>query len=264
MTRGSVCFVLAGIVALTSACDSNKSGSPTAPTTPTQPGASVRAIVVSSATASASTIQMSAKADLMDGSSQDVTKNAQWTVSDPTLAAISPSGMLTVLHSGHVDVSATYQSVSGTLGMTLAAPQPTQPTTFAVSGIAQETPPTPRALEGVKITIVQGPDAGKSTTSDSFGMFRLSPLQTGVIGIEAVKDGYFVWRLTNLTLERDQDVSVILYPTPPKDASGAFATARCNDASWSWAMTRPEACTQNGGIAYTVCPGPLCQTTTVR
>jgi len=264
MKRESVSVALAAVVALTIACDSNKSGNPTAPTTPTAPGAAVRTVVVSSAQASASTIQMTAKADLMDGTSQDVTKNAQWTVSDTSLAAISPSGMLTVLHSGHVDVSATYQSVSGTLGMTLSAPQPTQPTTFAVGGVAQETPPTPRALEGVKITIVQGPDAGKSTTSDSFGMFRLSPLQTGVIGIEAVKDGYFVWRLANLTLDRDQDVNVLLYPTPPKDASGAFATARCNDASWSWAMTRAEACTQNGGVAYTVCPGPLCQTSTMK
>jgi hypothetical protein len=205
---------------------------------------------------------MSAKADLTDGTSQDVTRNALWTVSDSSVAAISSGGMLTVLHSGHVDVSATYQNVSGTLGMTLSAPQP--PSTFALSGLAQETPPTQRPLGGVKITIVQGPDAGKSTTSDSFGMFRLSPLQPGVIGVEAVKDGYYVWRVTNLTLERDQDASVILYPTPPKDDSGAFATARCNDASWSWAMTRAEACTANGGVAYTVCPGPLCQTSTPR
>jgi hypothetical protein len=265
MKRGSVYLALAAVVALTIACDSNKSGSPTAPTTPTPaPGVGVRAIVVGSAAASASTIQMTAKADLMDGTTQDVTRSAQWTVSDTSLAAISPGGMLTVLHSGHVDVSATYQSVSGTLGMTLSAPQPTQPTTFALSGVAQETPPTTRPLEGVKITIIQGPDTGKSTTSDSFGMFRLSQLQPGVIGAEAVKDGYFVWRLTNLTIERDQDVSVLLYPTPPKDASGAYATARCNDASWSWAMTRAEACTQNGGIAYVVCPGPMCQTTTTK
>jgi hypothetical protein len=207
---------------------------------------------------------MSAKADLTDGTNQDITKNSLWTVSDNSVAAISSGGMLTVLHSGHVDVSATYQNVSGTLGMTVSAPQPTGPTTFALGGIAQETPPTQRPLGGVKITIVQGPDSGKSTTSDSFGMFRLSPLQAGVIGAEAVKDGYYLWRVTNLTLERDQDVSVILYPTPPKDASGAFATARCNDATWSWAMTRSEACTANGGIAYTVCPGPLCQTSTTR
>jgi hypothetical protein len=264
MKRGSVSFALAAIAALGIACDSNKGGSPTAPTTPTTPAAGVRSIAVTSNSASASTFQMNAKAELADGTSQDVTKNALWAVSDNTLAAISSGGMLTVLHSGHVDVSATYQNVSGTIGMTISAPEPTGPTTFALSGIAQETPPTQRPLDGVKITLIQGPDMGKSIISDSFGMFRLSPLKPGVIGVEAVKDGYYLWRVTNLTLDRDQDVSVILFPTPPKDGSGAFATARCNDGSWSWAMTRAEACTANGGIAYTVCPGPLCQTSTTK
>lgn len=264
MKRGSVSFAMAVVVALGTACDSNKGGGPTAPSTPTAPGAAVRTIGVTSSSASASTFQMTAKAELTDGTSQDITKNALWTVSDNSVAAISSGGMLTVLHSGHVDVSATYQNVSGTLGMTVSVPQPTSPTTFALSGLAQETPPTQRPLNDVKITIVQGPDAGKSTISDKFGMFRLSPLQAGVIGVEAVKDGYYVWRVTNLTLERDQEVGVVLYPTPPKDDSGAIATARCNDASWSWAMTRADACTANGGIAYTVCPGPLCQTSTTR
>ena len=169
--------------------------------------------------------------------------------------------MLTVLRSGHVDVRATYQEMTGTLGLTLSAPQPG---TLVLIGSATETPPTPRPLDGVTITLVQGPDTGKSTMSDSFGMFRLSDLHPGLIGAEATKDGYLLWRLTNLTLDHDQSVSVLLFPTPPKDASGASATARCNDASWSWAPTRAEACTANGGIAYTVCPGPLCQTTVTK
>ena len=263
MKRGSMSVVLAAVFAIGIACDSNKGGSPTAPTTPTTPAAGVRSIAVTSSSASATTFQMNAKAELTDGTTQDVTKNALWAVSDNTLAAISSAGMLTVLHSGHVDVSATYQSVSGTIGMTISAPGP-GPTTFALGGIAQETPPTQRPLDGVTITIIQGPDTGRSTTSDSFGMFRLSPLKPGVLGVEAVKDGYYLWRVTNLTLDRDQDVNVVLFPTPPKDGSGAIATARCNDASWSWAMTRAEACTANGGIAYTVCPGPLCQTATTK
>jgi hypothetical protein len=147
------------------------------------------------------------------------------------------------------------------MGMSLSVPQ--TPLTFTLSGHVQEAPPTPRVLEGVTITIIQGPDVGKSTTSDGSGAFRLS-LQPGLIGATASKDGYYVWRLTSLTFDRDQDLTVVMYPTPPKDASGADATARCNDASWSWAMTRAEACTANGGIAYTVCPGVLCQTSTVR
>jgi hypothetical protein len=261
MRRVSFCAALALASTTAIACN-GKSGSPTAPTTP--PATSIRAIVVSSASASSTTIQMTAKADLTDGTAQDVTASSRWEVSDANMATVSATGVLTVLHSGHVDVRATYQNMTGSLGLTLAAPQPPLSGPFALSGIAQEAPPTARPLLGATITIVQGPDTGRSTVSDKFGMFRFSSLQTGIVGVEAVKDGFLLWRLTNLMLDQDREVSVLLYPTPPTDASGASATARCNDTTWSWAPTRAEACAQNGGIAYTVCPGPLCQTTVTR
>jgi hypothetical protein len=88
------------------------------------------------------------------------------------------------------------------------------------------------------------------------------PLHPGEIGVEAVKDGYSLWRLTNLILDHDRDLQVVLYPNPPQNPAGVAATARCNDGSWSWAQTRADACTANNGIAYTVCPGPLCQSVT--
>ena len=61
---------------------------------------------------------------------------------------------------------------------------------------------------------------------------------------------YLVWRITNLMLDRDRQVEIVLFPTPPKDANGMDATARCADGTWSWAQTRADACTANGGIAY--------------
>jgi hypothetical protein len=254
---------IAVTAALTAACNGNKSSNPTAPTTPTPPGATLRSVVVTSAAASTTTFQMTARADLSDGSSQDVTASSRWEVSDPNLATVSTTGVLTVIHSGHVDVRATYQQMTGTLGMTLSAPQPPQGT-VALNGYSQEAPPTAHPLAGVTVTIVQGPDTGKSTTTDATGFFRFTSLQPGVVGAEAVKDGYYVWRLTNLTLDQSKDVSVLMYPTPPKNDSGVSATARCNDASWSWATTRADACAANGGIAYTICPGPLCNSTVTR
>lgn len=264
MNRSVVSLSILFAAAIGAACDGNRSGSPAAPTTPAPPAATVRLIVVAGSPVSASTYQMAARADLSDGTTQDVTASSQWEVSDTNLAVVSATGMLTVLHSGHVDVRASYQQMTGTLGMTLSAPQPPPSSAFALYGYSQEAPPTAHPLAGVTVTIVQGPDTGKSTTTDSAGWFRFTSLQAGVIGAEAVKDGYYVWRLTNLTLNQDRDVSVLMYPTPPKDANGVTATARCNDRSWSWATTRAEACTTNGGIAYTVCPGPLCQTTVAR
>jgi hypothetical protein len=52
-----------------------------------------------------------------------------------------------------------------------------------------------------------------------------------------------------------------MYPTPATNPSGATATARCKDGTWTWATTVAEACTANGGILYGVCPGALCAAT---
>ena len=93
--------------------------------------------------------------------------------------------------------------------------------------------------------------------SDGNGVFRFSPQTFGVVGILATKDGFQLWRLTNLTVDQDRMLDVTLFPTPPT-TGGATATARCGDGTWSWARSWADACTANGGVAYGVCPGPLC------
>ncbi len=56
----------------------------------------------------------------------------------------------------------------------------------------------------------------------------------------------------------NKNVDLWLAPMPPKNSTGATATARCNDGSWSWAQTGADACSNDGGVAYPVCPGVLC------
>ena len=36
------------------------------------------------------------------------------------------------------------------------------------------------------------------------------------------------------------------------------ATARCKDKTWAFTADPNAACSRNGGVAYFVCPGPLC------
>jgi hypothetical protein len=129
--------------------------------------------------------------------------------------------------------------------------------TIVLSGNASEMPPTPKVLPGVTIQIANGPDNGLSVVTDANGRFRFTS-PPGTITIEATKDGYSPWRLSNVVLDRDQQIELALYPDPPTDKTGAGATARCNDGSWSWAVTRAAACPGSGGVAYGVCPGPIC------
>lgn len=265
MRHVCVCAAFAAIAATISAC-SNNNGNPGSPTTPSPtPSVSVRSVAVTAAARSTSTFQMTAKAELSDGSSRDVTTESQWTTSSADLATISPAGVLTVLRSGQIEVRATYQNTTGSMSMTVNAPQPpASPALVILSGRTSETPPAAKPLAAVTVRVTDGPGAGRSTVSDSQGRFGFTEFPAGPVSLEAVKDGYVTWKLNGLVLEFDHEVDVVMFPTPPKDTSGASATARCNDGSWSWAQTRAAACTANGGVAYAVCPGPMCDMQTIR
>jgi hypothetical protein len=166
---------------------------------------------------------------------------------------VAATGLATVVGSGQVELRATYQNVVGMLSMQLSPG-------FMISGSVQEIGPDAQAMSGVRVEIVSGSGASTVVTSDSTGAFRFSRL-TGVVAIEASKAGYLPWRLSNLTVDHDMQMLVVMYPMAPVDASGATATVRCKDGTWSWAATLAEACTANGGILYGVCPGALCNAT---
>jgi hypothetical protein len=169
------------------------------------------------------------------------------------IANVSATGLVTVTGSGEVELRAIYQNVAGSLAMNLTRG-------FSLSGTVQEVGPDPRAMAGVRLEIVGGSASGRVVTSDTGGSFSFTGL-TGVVAIEATKAGYLPWRIANLTVDRDMTIQVVMYPTPPTNAAGAPATARCKDGTWSWAQTVAEACTANGGILYGVCPGVLCAAT---
>jgi len=257
----SAAFALS-VLTLVACADNASTENPTGPTPAPSPSATVRAVVVSSTSTSSSTFQMGARADMSDGSSRDVTMLARWESSNPTIAPVSTAGVLTVQGSGQVEVRATYQTVTGAMSILVSGP--TRPATFSIVGVAIETAPSSKVVPGVSVQVVDGPDAGKSTPTDAGGLYRFDGLQSGPLTLEARKSGYLLWRVTNLMLDRDRQIQIVLFPTPPKNADGADATARCSDGTWSWAQTRAEACAANGGIAYGVCPGPLCELNTAR
>jgi Carboxypeptidase regulatory-like domain/Bacterial Ig-like domain (group 2) len=243
-------------VAILVACAGHDTQSPTAPT-PT-PAVSVSSVMVTSTSPSVGTFQLAANAHMSDGSARDVTSLSRWESSNTLLAVVSATGFLTVVGSGEVEVRATYQSVMGTMRILVSQPPTQTPTKFTILGVVHEVRPNDRVLANVRIEITAGRDAGMFTISDAAGFFRFDNMSPGVIAIQATKDGYERWQVSNFTLEHDQTSDVWLYPTPPTSSGGSAATARCNDGTWSWAQARGDTCSANGGIAYAVCPGVLC------
>jgi hypothetical protein len=68
------------------------------------------------------TSQFTATQTLSNGTSQDVTTLATWSSSNPAVATVTRDGLFKLLQMGEVNITATYQGVSGT--MYLAIPSP--------------------------------------------------------------------------------------------------------------------------------------------
>ena len=257
-----LCIVAGALIAGTmlTSCSGNSSApspnpTPTPTPTPTPNNPAVNTVVVTSSQTSPTSYQLNANARLSDGSSRDVTTAAQWQSSNTSVAQVSPAGTVTVMGSGRVDMRATYENVTGSVGLTVTMPQ----NFFSLSGYVSEAPPVSKLFEGIKVTVMNGPDAGQFTYSNETGYFRFARLTGGIIRLSINHAGYQPWT-QEVRLDSDVNLPIVLYPLPPTDATGAFATARCRDGSWTWAKTMAEACVAQGGIAYPVCPGVLCGT----
>jgi len=149
------------------------------------------------------------------------------------------------------------QSVSSPTASAQASTSATD-TTFAVGGIVQSIEKPTRVVSGALIQIMQGPNAGKSAVSDSTGSFAIFGVTAGPAKVQVSKGGFQSWTSKDFDLQGDTKLAVELFPAPPTNASGA-ATGRCNDGSWTWSTSHSDACVNNGGLAYGVCPGPLCK-----
>ena len=118
VSRGSY-LVLASLCLAAGACGSD---SPTPPTpaapTPTTTAVQVRAAGDASGPLEAGqTRQLVATATQSTGSTSDVTQQATWQSSAPGVATVSSTGLVTAVAEGDADISATYQSVKGTMGV---------------------------------------------------------------------------------------------------------------------------------------------------
>ena len=211
------------------------------------------ALTVTSGPSSDAGFQLAATVTLSDHTSEDVTKTAVWTSSDTALAQVASGGFVTVLSGGNVDFSATYQSVVGSLNVAVVQ------TRWTVTGVVSTVfPNLPRQLPGVTVAITAGRDSGVSAITDANGRFAFVNLQSAVVNFYVVAAGYSPWTLSGLHLTQNETINPTLFPKPPTDGTGAAATAQCNDATWIWAQSPNGACALHGGVAWGVCPGPLC------
>ncbi len=113
------CLVLVSLCLAVAACGSDSPApvTPAAPT-PTTSAVQVRATGDASGTLEAGqTRQLVATATQSTGTTSDVTQQATWQSSAPAVATVSATGLVTAVAQGDAEISATYQSVRGTMGV---------------------------------------------------------------------------------------------------------------------------------------------------
>jgi hypothetical protein len=123
--RIGLVFTLAAMVTAV-ACG----GGPTGPDEVQPPGPTPAPVTVGSlkieggaSLAEGQTLQLKAAAQMSDGSSRDVSSQAVWQSSQPSVATVSSSGLVTALASGSADISASYQGQSARQTLSIGAGQ---------------------------------------------------------------------------------------------------------------------------------------------
>lgn len=103
-------------------CACGGSQAPTAPTAPVTP-ATVTGLALTSTSLTVrvgETLDVTARALLSDGSSQEVTAQASWQSSNATIFVVASPGKVLAMAAGTADVRATYQGVSGQASIAVA------------------------------------------------------------------------------------------------------------------------------------------------
>ena len=195
----------AAVVLLTVAWAASACGKDGGARTPTSPTPTVTAVAVSGCT-SAENFQCRASAQFSNGTSQDVTGQSQWASSDTSVATVSASGVVTVIASGAVEIRATYQGVNGTARFTATV----TPRRFVLDGRVREEAPTADIfIPNATIRVLDGPDAGVTTTSDgnAYYVFR-DGVTGGTVNVQVSAAGYETrsQAITGFTANRSVDL----------------------------------------------------------
>jgi len=244
--RKVVAAVIASAVSLSLACGS--ASSPNSPSAMPAVGGSVQSLKVTGPPlVVGDTGQFTAKATMADGTSQDVTSQSTWTSSNTAIATVNAAGLVTAVKEGGVSIRATFRGSADSEYHNV-----TPLLFFKAFGNVLEVPPGFNGLASARVEIAAGTNAGDFRMTDGSGAYDFGTLKGGNYTFKVTRDG-FATETKTVAVVRDMKIDILLYPNPP-----AGATARCKDKSWSFTSDKAAACSRNGGVAYWVCPGPLC------
>jgi len=211
---GLACLALVfGLVA----CDTTTPTPPTAPTSTLPAVATVAITGLPTTLTVGQSVQLTASATLPDGTRLNATGQVTWQSSATAVASVSSAGLLTILAPGEADVTATLQSVHGTVHVVVSKPPPT-PVTYDITGVVHESAPTENVMLAgatVGIHLAGCPTCtheGQETTTDVTGHFTLPGIDTPGFSLVVSKPGYDTTDYYIAQLPRDQHPDIGVAP----------------------------------------------------
>lgn len=144
---------------------------------------------------------------------RDVTGLATWSTSDTNIATVNSVGFVTVLRAGSVAIRAKYRDADAFLTMQVE-PGGLRRYYRALSGFVTDSQDRSK-VAGVFVTIVDGANANRRTTTGVDGAYQFYDLEPGTFTVRFSRNGYatldqpFV-----LTGDKFNDLSVTLAKSP--------------------------------------------------
>ncbi len=201
ITGGACASLVAFLIVLSFGACGGDSSSPPTPSTPSRPHPVPTVVSVTITGVGALAVgeqgQFSATAVMSDGATQPCSSSATWQSSDPAVASVNSSGVVSALSGGSADIRATCGGATGTLHLTVPS------VTYTLSGTVLDE--TGARVSDVLVELADGLMAGRNTTTDSAGTFTLAHVTGGTISVRLSKPG-FDTRTQTLIVARDMGV----------------------------------------------------------
>ena len=264
----SVCLAM-GLSLAVLGCDKKSSPSPTTPSASSGPTVSY-VYVSGGAPATGASSQFTATAILSDGVNANVTSQAVWKTSNPSILTVSAAGVVTGVAAGTADISATYQGLTGTTPVTVS----TLPCQFVVQ-------PTqvwvPQEGGSAQITVTMTMGVGCAWTAQTTQPFvtitgGASGTGSGVVAVTIApntgtsRSGTLTVAGTAVAITQGQ-ADCVTGVTPPTvnfsamGGTGTLTVAAPNGCTWAASSSSPFVSIigsptgiGNGSLQYTVGP----------
>ena len=219
--------VIVGLAAMAACGDPPVGPSRTPPPPPPPPPNAVTSLRIEGPTTipPEASAQFRLIATFSNGTTADVSAQANWTSDNTSVLSFSPGGAAKTGTRGEVHISARYQSQFGQAHVFVL-----EEGTFRVTGSVQE---SGFGLAGARIEVLSGTGAGQSATTGSSGSYAFYGL-AGNVMLEATLDGFEKTRQSVVVTEHTNSINLNLQPsTTPSDFRG----------DWRLTLNASSACT---------------------